>query len=76
MAHLKGCCYLRIRKVLHFSSPFAPTARPHALNNYSVEDPAFGWFKKLGYAVRHGTPIAPGNPTAGCEALGEGELEE
>jgi hypothetical protein len=31
--------------------------------------------EELGYAVLPGTPIAPGNPAAECETLGEGELE-
>jgi hypothetical protein len=33
------------------------------LNESMVEEAALGWFKKLGYAVRHGTPhLHPGIP--------------
>jgi len=63
-------------KSIAFLFPICPNCPPPCPSNCTVEDPALGWFKKLGYAVRHGTPIAPGNPTAGCEALDEGELEE
>jgi hypothetical protein len=45
------------------------------LNASIVENATLCWFKELGYAVLPGTPIAPGDPAAECEALGEGELE-
>lgn len=41
-----------------------------------VEEEAIGWFEQLGYAVLPGTPIAPRDRAAECEAYGEGELEE
>ena len=40
-----------------------------------IEEAAIGWFEQLGYAVLPGTPNAPGDFTAGVEALLEGELE-
>lgn len=46
-----------------------------SFNESIIEEAALGWFEQLGYAVLPGTPIAPGNPAAECETLGEGELE-
>jgi hypothetical protein len=46
-----------------------------SLNDSFARDAALGWFKALGYEVGHGTPLAPGNPAAECETLGETELE-
>lgn len=45
------------------------------LTESMVEEVALGWFKVLGYPVRHGPPLTPWDLTAECEALGEGELE-
>lgn len=46
-----------------------------SFNESIIEDAALGCFEQLGYAVLPYTPIAPGNPAAECETLGEGELE-
>jgi hypothetical protein len=45
------------------------------LNDFSVEDAALQLFEQLGYAMLTDPPIAPWDPAAECEALGEGELE-
>jgi hypothetical protein len=43
-----------------------------SFNESMVEVVALGCFERLGYAVRHGTPLAPRDPAAGVVALREG----
>ena len=44
----------------------------HAINESIVEDAALSWFGELGYAVRHGPQIAPGEAAAvKRDSLGE-----
>ena len=42
-----------------------------SLNESIVEDAALEWFRKLGYAVGHGTHLAPGEPAAERDSFGE-----
>jgi type I restriction enzyme R subunit len=42
-----------------------------SLNESIVEDAALEWFGELGYAVRHGPQLAPGEPAAERESFGE-----
>ena len=42
-----------------------------ALNESVVEDAALGWFGELGYAIAHGPEIAPGEPKAERDSLGD-----
>jgi len=42
-----------------------------SLNESIVEDAALGWFGVLGYAVGHGSHLAPGEPAAERESFGE-----
>lgn len=42
-----------------------------SFNESIVEDAALEWFGKLGYAVRHGSHIAPGEPAAEPDLFGE-----
>ena len=39
--------------------------------NCAVEDAALAWFGELGYAVRHGPQLAPGEPAAERDSFGE-----
>lgn len=42
-----------------------------SLNESIVQDAALKWFGELGHAVGHGTPLAPGEPAAERDGLGE-----
>ena len=42
-----------------------------ALNESIVEDAALTWFGELGYAVGHGPQLAPGEPAAERDRIGE-----
>jgi hypothetical protein len=41
------------------------------LNESIVEDATLGWFGELGYSVKHGPHIAPGEPAAERDSFGE-----
>jgi type I restriction enzyme R subunit len=41
------------------------------LNKSIVEDAALEWFGELGYAVRHGPHLAPGEPAAERDSFSE-----
>ena len=41
------------------------------LNESHVEEAALEWFGELGYAVVHGPQLAPGEPAAERDSLGE-----
>jgi type I restriction enzyme R subunit len=41
------------------------------LNESIVEDAALEWFGELGYAIGHGPHLAPGEPAAARDSLGE-----
>ena len=41
------------------------------MNESIVEDAALEWFGELGYAVGHGRHLAPGEPAAERDSLGE-----
>ena len=41
------------------------------LNESIVEDAALEWFEELGYAIGHGTHIAPGEKAAERESFGD-----
>jgi type I restriction enzyme, R subunit len=45
-----------------------------SLNESVVEDAALEWFGKLGYTVRHGPHLAPGEPAAERDSFGEAVL--
>jgi len=42
-----------------------------SLNESIVEDAALEWFGELGYAVGHGPHLAPGEPAAERDSIGE-----
>ncbi len=42
-----------------------------SLNESIVEDAALEWFSELGYAVGHGSHLAPGEPAAERGSFGE-----
>ena len=42
-----------------------------ALTESIVEDAALTWFGELGYAVGHGSQMAPGEPAAERDSFGE-----
>jgi type I restriction enzyme R subunit len=42
-----------------------------SLNESIVEDAALEWFGELGYEIRHGPQLAPGEPAAERESFGE-----
>lgn len=41
-----------------------------SLNESIVEDATLEWFGELGYAVGHGSQIAPGEPAAARDSFG------
>jgi type I restriction enzyme R subunit len=45
-----------------------------SLNESHVENAALEWFGELGYAVRHGPRLAPGEPAAERESFGDVSL--
>lgn len=49
---------------------------PTALNESIVEDAALGWFGEMGYAIVHGPQLAPGEPAAERDSVGDVVLVE
>ncbi len=47
------------------------TTPAQSLNEFTVENIALSWFADLGYQVRHGEQIAPGEPAAERDAYGQ-----
>lgn len=46
----------------------------HSFNESTVEEAALSWFGELGYSVANGPDLAPGEPDAERDSLGDAVL--